>query len=84
MSLPAHDPESCDRRYVSWFWLVGILIALLGGGITLAWTGGGRSTQLKNTLDSHETRLEKLEIATNKIDTVIAIVKEIRNAKLKH
>lgn len=82
-SLPAHDQESCDKRYVSWIWLVGILIALLGVGITFAWTGGAKTENTKNILSNHETRLERLEIATDKIDTIIAIVKDLRDARRK-
>jgi hypothetical protein len=73
-----HDQESCDKRYVSWFWLVGILVTVLVGGIAMAWTGGGDSVRLKNTLNVHEARLIKLEMVSTKLDTVIAIVKELQ------
>lgn len=73
--LEPHDQESCDHRYVTWIWMIGIIISLMGTGVALAWTGSKVMANTESVIELHEKRITNVEIQSSKIDTVIAILR---------
>jgi len=50
----SENQKQCDRRYVSWVWLAGILMLLIGSVVMAAWNTRGWT-------EKTETRIERLE-----------------------
>lgn len=78
----AHEHiQRCKSIFITWTWAVGIVVSMVMGASILAWGAGRSFTQIEGRLDSHETRIGKLERIDSKIDTLIIDVRKL-NADL--
>jgi hypothetical protein len=75
-----HDPDRCKMTYVSWMWLVGILIIAAGAASRIVWDSAERMTNTEHTVKelqdgyvAHDNRIHNLEAMTRRdLDSIKA------------
>jgi hypothetical protein len=64
-----HSIEDCTRVFVSWSWLAGIVVGLIGCGAGIAWASATKITKVENRVEVIETTNKSMD---SKLDTLIA------------
>lgn len=70
-----HDVDACSKIFVSWAWMIGIVVSLMGAGVAAAWAGSKVIAKTEAVIEIHEKRIGIIEVQTSKIDTVIMILR---------
>ena len=70
-----HDQiEECKSIYVSWVWMIGIIVTLAGATIAVGAMYWPLETKQATLLDDHEKRIVKMEGVQQDLDTIKTIL----------
>jgi hypothetical protein len=75
--------EGCKSIFVTWTWAVGIVTGLLTIGISIAWAASAKMSTIDNTLTDQTELIYLIERQVSNTDTIIAMLKDMRNDRYK-
>jgi hypothetical protein len=67
--------DKCKNVFVSWVWLIGVLITLSTPMLIFAFKSGARIESHEQKIENLKTQLEKLENIDDKIDKILKMLK---------
>ena len=75
MATKEHDQDRCDHIYVSWVWMIGIIVTLAGAVLAGAMMYAPREAKQDAILSDHEKRIVELHGVQQDLDTIKTILR---------
>jgi len=75
-NVKEHDKlDECKSIFVSWVWMIGIIVTLAGATIAVGAMYWPLETKQATLLDDHEKRIVKMEGVADDLDTIKTILR---------
>jgi hypothetical protein len=72
----ACSQENCKSVFVSWVWLIGVLVTLSTPMLIYAFKSGAKLERHEQKIEQLKNKLDKLDNIDDKIDKILNIIKE--------